>query len=670
MDKVFQVLLIKIILLVGFSSAQAASLKCPFIHPVINTMLRQHIVYNKYSSNLESRSIDQYIKHLDSSKLYLLKSDIPVIKKTLKGLFSKLDKRGGNCDAIHAVHKIYVKRVEERSKFAEKFLGDNYKFDDKVSILLDSDSREFPRNTKEANKFQSNYIHFQIANFKASEMKLKEAKDLVIKRYKRALKRLAEQDQEDIYSDYLDAFAHSLDPHSSFLSKEKLEEFQIQMRLSLEGIGATLSSQDGYTVIEQLIKGGAAEGSGLLESQDKIIAVGQGAKGDFEPIIDMPLNEVVRMIRGKKGTKVRLKILRRKAGETERFEVTLIRKKINLEEEAANIRYVKREVDGKKRTIGVIEFPSFYLDPREGGRSCSRDIKKLLVEANKKKVDGIVLDMSTNGGGSLDEAVNVAGLFFKTGNVVKTRGGRFSEALADKDPDVNYTGPLVVLTSRFSASASEIVAGALQDYKRAVIVGADHTFGKGSVQTVRDLPPGLGAFKVTIGMFFVPGGKSTQHRGVEADVVLPSPYSLDDIGEKSLDYSLPPKEIGSFLSSDAYVKSGKDFWRQLDKKTLSKLQKGSKARVAKNKEFKKIVEDLKKAKKKDKRIHVSEVLKEKDEKVAKEAETKKKRKDPNFREKEYMKRADLQEAINVTADLVQYYDVKQVVAGSNKSDDT
>ena len=260
-----------------------------------------------------------------------------------------------------------------------------------------------------------------------------------------------------------------------------------------------------------------------------------------------------------------------------------------------------------------------------------------------------------NGGGSLDDAVKIGGLFFKTGAVVKQSAKKGSEILlADEDSDVDFSGPLVVLTSRVSASASEIVAGTLQDYKRAVIVGADHTFGKGSVQSVIPLPSGLGAAKVTVGMFYTPGGNSTQHRGVDADIVFPSTLSNDEIGEKTLDYSLPPTSLASFLSRSAYVKKGSDKWEEVTGEEIKKLSSLSQLRIAQSKEFQKIKEDVRKAKKKDHVIDVSEILKERSKSDKKEKGTAKDKfgnRKKADKLAEYLKRPDVQEAINIAVDL-------------------
>ncbi len=637
-----------------FAYAQSKDdLECRYLSAIEGGFLANHIHYASRDAVLANHTIEQYIKRIDPSKIYLLSTDVDQIKGWMSGLFDKTKNK--DCTFLDKAQKLLVQRAQERADFAKKFLGKDYKFDPKTEFTFDPDKKPFPKNSDEANDFLKKYIHFQIANYQATDMKMDEAKKNVIKSYDRAVKRLQETKTTDLYSDYLDSFARALDPHSSFFSRDSLEDFEIQMRLSLEGIGATLSSQDGFTVVEQLVPGGAAAKSGVINPQDKIIAVGQ-EKGAMENVIDMDLKDVVKKIRGAKGTKVRLTVLRKKGETKQRLEISLTREKVNLEDEAASIVYQDKEVNGKKKKIGIINFPSFYADSRRGGRSSAADLKKIIKEANDKKVDGIVLDLSTNGGGSLEDAVKIAGLFFKTGNVVKQSSrdsSRGEQTLSDTDPTVDWSGPLVLLTSRISASASEIVAGTLQDYKRAVIVGGDHTFGKGSVQSVLPMPNNLGALKVTVGMFFVPGGNSTQHRGVEADVVLPGPYSTDDIGEKFLDYSLPPQKIAAFLSPDAYVKEGVGAWSVLKPEWLKTLREKSIARVEKNEDFKKIEDELKKAKLRGKLIKVSEVLKDKTEtKTKKEKEKAARYGNKDQKNKEYLKRADIQEATSVLLDLM------------------
>ncbi|QDK36917.1 S41 family peptidase [Bdellovibrio sp. NC01] len=657
---------IKVLAVAGslaISSIAAAQLKdgleCRYLTVIEQGFLANHVKYSNRDAELATRVTEQYLKRLDPSKIYLTQTDVDAIKKSMTNVFDKTKNR--DCSFLEEAQKLVLERVKDRDAFAKKYLDKSFKFDSTTEFSFDPDKKPWPKNGDEANEYLKKYIQFQIGNYLATDMKLDEAKKNVIKNYDRAVKRTQETTEDDLFSGYLDSFARALDPHSSFFSRDVLEDFEIQMRLSLEGIGATLSSQDGFTVVEQLVPGGAAAKSGLIEPQDKIIAVGQ-EKGAMENVIDMDLKDVVKKIRGNKGTKVRLTILRKSGDSKKRFDVTLTREKVNLEDEAASINYIDKEINGQKKKIGVINFPSFYADSRRGGRSSAADMKKLIKEANDKKVDGLVLDLSNNGGGSLEDAVKIAGLFFKEGNVVKQSSkneGRAEAALRDTDPTVDWAGPLVVLTSRISASASEIVSGTLQDYKRGVIVGGDHTYGKGSVQSVLPIPNNLGAIKVTVGMFFVPSGKSTQHRGVDADVVLPGPFSTDDIGEKYMDYSLPPKTIEAFISPEAYVKEGPGAWKELKPEWLKQLSERSTDRVAKNDEFKKIVDELNKAKARGKVIRVSEVLKDKNEKEKKEKA--KKVASKAKKTEEYMKRPDIQEATNVLLDLIQLEDGKTLV---------
>lgn len=647
-------------------SRNKIDLECKHISPIEEAYLSRHITYSSTSKkNIESRVVEQFIKKMDPTKLYLLASDVKEIENKLKNVFAQT--RQKQCDGLKAVYEIYKKRVQERVKYVKTLLNKSFKLDKDVEFVFDPDQRSNPKTLAEANAFNSKYIHFQIANYIATDSSLEEAKSNVIKNYERMEKQVVEQSDQDLYSLYLDAFSHGLDPHSSYLSADQLEDFEISMRLSLEGIGATLSSKDGFTVIEQLIPGGAAERSGQLKPKDKIVAVAQAEEKKFVNVIDMQLRDVVRYIRGKKGTEVKLQILRKSTkGETKRFEVSLIRDKIKLEDEAANIEYFEKEANGQKFKLGVLNLPSFYSDNRDKGRSATKDMAKLLEEVETKKVDGLVLDLSTNGGGSLDDAVKIAGLFFKTGNVVKQSSrdpNRGEIELADQDTKVNWAGPLVVLISRISASASEIVSGTLKDYERAVIVGGDHTFGKGSVQSVEPLPPGLGALKTTVGMFFTPGGNSTQHRGVDADIPLPSAYSTDEIGEKTLDYSLPPKKIKPFLSKTAYVTDGAGKWLKIEPAQINKLKIASELRVSENKDFNKLLEDIAKVKKKGKVIKVSEVLNKEESKEKDKDKTKENLADEDDEDsgkilskeeklKKYRERPDIQESLNVLADLI------------------
>ena len=625
------------------------SLDCNWVEPIQSGYLQNHLVFKAKDKELQVRVVDQYIKRQDGSKIYLLDTDIVKIKSLMKNVFDDVAK--ADCKFLNEIQDLLVKRIEERTEFVKTVLGKDFKFNKDTEFVYDPDHKEFPKSADEANEFVKKYIQFQVANYIATDVKLPEAKKRVIKNYERNLKRIKEVKFETLVANYLNCFALSLDPHSSFFSKEYYDDFTIDMSLSLEGIGATLSQEDGFTMIEALVAGGAAAKSGLVEPQDKIVAVSK-KDGKMENVIDMDLKDVVKMIRGAKGTKVKLTILRKEDGANKKFDIELTREKISLEDNAVSIYYIEKEVKGAKKKIGVINFPSFYADAKRGGRSSAADMKRVVAEAKAKNIDGLVLDLSNNGGGSLDDAVKIGGLFIKTGNIVKQSSRRESSenALADIDEKVDWDGPLVVLTSRISASASEIVSGALKDYNRAVIVGSEHTYGKGSIQTVIAVPGDLGALKVTIGMFFTPGGFSTQWRGVKGDVVLPSPYSTDEIGEKTLDYSLPPKQLKPFISPDAFVSSGPDAWKKVDASLIPQLRARSEARVAKSTEFQKIVTESKKTKDKNKVIKLGEALK--DTKDKKDEADKKKELTKEQKLAEYEKRADIQEAVQVVSDLL------------------
>lgn len=640
-------------------------LQCRYITHIEQGFLSQHVNFAKRDPKLQERVVEQYIKQLDSTKVYLLKSDVEEIRKILAKIFDDIQNK--ECAPLKAANAILAKRITERTDFAKKFLGKDYKFDPKTEFVFDPSQKSYPATNSEAEEFLKKYIHFQVSNYLATDMKLDEAKTNVLKSWDRALKRTSELKDEDLFSGYLEAFAHGLDPHSDFMPRDNNADFKISMSLSLQGIGATLSSTDGFTVVEDLVPGGPAARSGLIQPQDKIIAVGQET-GPMENVIEMELRDVVKKIRGKKGTKVHLTILRKKGDGKDRQEIVLTRDEIKLEDQAASLSVLDKDVGGAKKKIGVLNFPSFYSDARRGGRSSAADVKKLIADARAKKLDGLVLDLSTNGGGSLEDAVKIAGLFFAKGNVVKQSSrdeARGEITLADTDSTVDWTGPLVILTSRVSASASEIVAGTLKDYKRAVVVGSDHTFGKGTVQSVIEIPPQtgeLGALKVTVGMFYTAGGNSTQHRGVSADVVIPGAYDSDDVGEKSLDYSLPPSTIPGFLTDEAYVRSGAGAWAQLTPDVMKTLAEKSKTRVEKSDDFKKIVVELNKAKENGKIIRLSEVMKDKGKRDKEKEKARSVRYNKDERDKEYLKRADIQEATSVLLDLIQIQGAPKTVA--------
>ena len=588
-------------------STRAANLTCSRLPMLMEKFLASHYAMKNMTGEIKSHAVDQMTKSLDPSKTLLYESDVERLKPVLQGVFVSM--QSGDCTALQQVYDLLVARVRENEAIVKKILGPDYRLDETVELNTNVNKRPYVKTTVEKQSLLKKVVQFQIENNLLTGINLAEAKKQQIHRYELQTMRVVEHNPEKLITSLAEAFALALDPHTSYLSPENLEDLRIQMQLSLEGIGAVLNNDNGFTVIVELIPGGGAERSGLLKPKDKIIAVTQEGGKPID-VIDMDLRDIIKMIRGKKGTLVTLTILRQ-TEHTDRFDATIKRDKIEIKEQEAKIAYETRTVDDKQYHFGVIDLPSFYGDENEK-KSCYEDVKGLLAEARRRHVDGIVLDLSRNGGGLLKEAVRLSGLFLDKGGVVATKdsqervtilanGSATSGTEGDKrkvvtfpaeDPRALYTGPLVVLTSRMSASASEIVAGALKDYRRAVIVGSDRTFGKGSVQELSPLPWELGGMKVTKGLYFLPGGKSTQKMGVEADVRLPIMFMFEDVGETELDYPLPVQAITPFLGVPGNATPP---WKTLGQPMLAELAARSKARVAKDAKFTEIIKNNKEA---------------------------------------------------------------------------
>lgn len=643
------VLFFLLLLVIWPAAGMAEALECRYLPQLFEIYLRHHYAYKKLTDVLKTRTVEQYIKHLDPLKSLLLQEDVDKLKKDLLATFSTSE--SADCHELTDASKLLLKRSQENLDFVKSFLGPAYKLDESVEIITDPQKRSFARTEAEKKEILQKLVHFQISNFLLTDMKLPEAKKQLVHRYELVQKRLVEAKPSEDLSAWAESFALSLDPHSSYLSHDDLDDFQISMQLSLEGIGASLTSENGFTVIDSLIPGGGAERSKQLRPQDKIIAVTQGTPESSKPVsvIDMDLRDVVKLIRGKKGTKVRLTILRQKP-KSETFDVTIVRDKIDIKEQAAKITYENRKVGGRTMKIGILDLPSFYGGGGKGTRWSSTDVKNLLEEAKKQKVDGIVLNLSKNGGGLLEEAVKISGLFIRKGAVVATKDTDAKvEVLNDQDDELVYTGPLVVLTSRYSASASEILAGALHDYKRAVIVGADHTFGKGSVQAVSGLPGDMGGMKVTTGMFFIPAGASTQHQGVPSDVRVPSVFNSDDVGEDKLDYSLPPQSIPAFISTDANASDPAHHWTPIDDSLVKRLGEKSKIRVAKEPKFAEIKKDIDDSEKNKGIVRLAELRKRME---SENKANKKKRKNSHDKNRD-LDAPVVAEAVNILADMLE-----------------
>ncbi len=618
-----QVLAFALVALAALPAAAAAEtrLSCERVPELFRTYLQKHIDFHYLNDELRTRAIDNYVKRVDPSKVLFLEEEVTALESSMVGIFQ--DIREGDCSRLLAIEKDVRKRVASMEEMVRTILADeSYAVDENATLILDPEKRGRPANAEAQKELMLQLIHFQISNYVSSDMELAEAKSKLVKRYVLKTKRANEVTDEDVYAAFLDAFASALDPHSNYFSRDHFEDFQISMGLSLEGIGVALSSRDGYSVVEKVIPGGAADMVGVLEPQDKIIAVKQDDAEQSVDIIDMDLRDVVRLIRGKRGTTVHLTVLRQ--GETaERFNVSIVRDKIKLEEAAAKLRVEEIETgDGRKLRLGMLDLPSFYGDRNPGERQSSRDVEKLLREAKQKELDGLVLDLSRNGGGLLENSVDIAGFFIERGGVVAVRDGFAKvQVLRDRSSKIIWDGPLVVLTSRVSASASEIVAGALKDYDRAVVVGDGHTFGKGTVQSMVQLHQGLGALKVTTALFFRPGGKSTQNDGVESDVVVPSPFNIDEYGERYQPYALPGQAIPAFVDEKAVPKQGRQVstpWKPVTQEIVAELTRRSAERVATDEEFSELEEKLAKARAQNGVMRLGDMMAEQAEEQKKE----------------------------------------------------
>ena len=593
-------------------------LNCSRIPELSRTLLHKHISFHYVNDELRQRVVDTYVKRLDASKSLYLVDEVAALKVRLRGVIQQI--RDDNCTALMEIQEDQVRRYEALQKFATKMLAnDDYALDTDAILIIDPDKRSYAPTAEARDELVTKLIHFQMSNYVSSDMELEEAREKLTHRYELMTRRAKEKSTEDLYAGYLDAFATALDPHSNYLSQEVLEDFQISMGLSLEGIGVALSAKDGYSVVEKIIPGGAAAGLKILQPQDKIIAVAQDGEESVD-IIDMDLRDVVRLIRGKRGTTVHLTVLRQ--GDTaERFQVSIVRDKINLEEQAAKIRFEEVEVGDGTQKIAVLELPSFYGGTDPSGRQSSADVAALLDEAQQEKAVGLVLDLSRNGGGLLDTSVDIAGLFIEEGGIVAVRD-TFSQVQVLRDPNsrIAWDGPLVVLISRISASASEIVAGALKDYRRAVIVGDDHSFGKGTVQSMVPLPEGLGALKVTTALFFRPGGQSTQHSGVASDVIVPSIFGTDDFGEAHQTYSLPTQSIAAFIDASSLPSADSTdadpSWKPITPALVQELALRSQKRVEINEELIKVRERIAKTEARNGVVHLAELMKEQEEEAA------------------------------------------------------
>ncbi|MES2661372.1 MAG: carboxy terminal-processing peptidase [Verrucomicrobiota bacterium] len=517
--------------------------------------------HQQLNDEMAGKFLDRYLDALDGGHMIFLQSDIDEFNKARPTL-AKATREDGDSRIAHSVFKRYLERLNQRTAFVSDLLA-NGKFDFSGDETFSYDRKDapHPKDLTAAKELWTQQIRYEYLQEKLAGKKAEEIIKTLTRRSNRVVETMKKLDEKAVLEIYLEALAQVYDPHSDYMGPEQMKSFEISMNLSLIGIGATLQSQDGYCKIMELVPGGPAARSGMLKNGDRIVGVAQKQGNEYTDLVDLPLSQAVDLIRGKKGTPVYLNIIPANAvDDSVRKNVTIIREEIKLEDQQAKARIIDMPAGDSTQRIGVIDLPTFYAgegNSKAGPTSATADVSRLITKLKEEKVTGLILDLRHNGGGSLQEAISLTGLFIPSGPVVQTRGlDGDVEVGKDRDGKVAYDGPLVVLTSRFSASASEIVAGALQDYGRAIVVGDTSTFGKGTVQTIVPLDrimqnQGLipssnpGALKVTISKFYRPSGKSTQLEGVKADIVIPSLSDFPEIGESDLINPLPWDTIES-----------------------------------------------------------------------------------------------------------------------------
>ena len=564
----------------------------PVVKGIVEQFVSMHYAQKPLDDEMSAKIFSLYMNRLDPAHYYFLAADVAEYLKYETRIDDMLLR--GNTKLSLDIFERFKTRLSERLAMMEEFMGEDFDFSRDANWTLERDEVPHPETTEEARKIWRTKVKFDLLTLKLGDTSVEDGKERLMKRVRGLWKDYFQYENDDIVSMFLNSMAAAYDPHSSYLAAQDLKNFDISIKLSLEGIGAVLRWEDGYTVVNSIVPGGAAARQGKLKADDRIIAVAQGDQA-FESVIDMRLNDVVQLIRGKRGTKVGLQILRKTKKGFDTLKFIIVRDKIVLKDGEAQAQIIEQSSTEENKTakethrIGVIKLPSFYVDFNgrrknpKNFKSSSRDVKKHLEEFVQEKVDGVILDLRSNGGGGLDEAISMAGLFIGHNPVVIVRqsGGRRVTVHRSRERVV-YGGPLLIMLNRYSASASEILAGAMHDYQRAILAGDTTTFGKGTVQNIFQLPEGYGALKVTIAQFYRVSGWSTQNRGVETSLVLPSLNNAREIGESTLDNALPWRSIDPV----SYRVSG-----NLEK-IIPELRQLSKNRIANSDFFQKVNEDV------------------------------------------------------------------------------
>ncbi|TNF57271.1 MAG: tail-specific protease [Gammaproteobacteria bacterium] len=523
---------------------------------VINKVLeRFHYRKVNLDDAFADRIMAAYFKSLDANRSFFTQAEVDRFDREARQLDDELKR--GKVDLGFEVFRLYRQRVDERTAFALALLDKGFSFDQDEHYRFDRAKAPWARSQAELDEIWRQRVKNDWLALKLSKKNDAEIRKVLRERYEGLAKRVRQFDSDDIYQTFINAYIETLEPHTSYMSPSTAENFDISMRLSLEGIGAVLKGEADYTEVQRTIPGGPARLSGLIHAGDRIVGVAQGQEGPMEDVVGWRLQDVVDKIRGPKDSVVRLQILPKSAGpDGPTREVTLVRNEIKLEDQAAKAYVVDDLPNAPGLRVGILEVPGFYRDFRaeadgdKNFRSTTRDVQNLIDDLKRQGVDGILVDLRGNGGGSLTEATDLTGLFIDQGPVVQVKDS-FGKVDLEKDPapGAAYTGPLAVLVDRNSASASEIFAAAMQDYGRAIIIG-EPTFGKGTVQTLIDLNryvPGngedLGRLRLTMAEFYRISGGSTQLRGVEPDILFPTAPQGAEHGERSLENALPWNSI-------------------------------------------------------------------------------------------------------------------------------
>jgi carboxyl-terminal processing protease len=554
-----------------------------------------HYTHQPLNDEVSRKFLKTYLELLDFSHLFFTQKDVDALTAKY-GTSIDDDVLLGNLKPAYEIFDLYQKRVDDRvAKIKDYLKQPPTDFKSESSIPLTRQKAPWPKDDADADEVWRGRIQSELLQEKLSEHPIEPGPQLVARRYDRLARNVHEEDRDEQVKLFLDALAQTYDPHSEYLSKADLKNFSINMGLSLVGIGAMLRSEDGYAKIESLVPGGPAHSDGRLKVGDRITAVAQGPS-EYVDVRDMRLDKVVEMIRGKKGTHVRLLIIPADAADpSKRKSVELVRAEIKLKDQEARADIIiKKDADGNPVKLGWLTLPSFYADMDRHAKSTTKDVQALLKRLRKEEIAGLVVDLRRNGGGSLEEAIALTGLFLKSGPIVQTKDSHDHISVSsDPDSSISYGGPLVVLTSRQSASASEIFAAALQDYGRAVIVGDKNTFGKGTVQTILEIgrftsllgsrSQDDGALKLTIQKFYRVAGGSTQLHGVASDIVLPTLTDLPEYGEGALKNCLPYDEV---------PKARFTKWSDQHSLFIDELKRRSAARVQSDPEFHYVMEDM------------------------------------------------------------------------------